>query len=163
MRTANNVHQRTLSSSLDRAAHLIDALAGPEDRLWPVHRWPAMRFEGGLPVGELALGAQGGHGPIRYVLSAYEPGRLAAFTFRGMAGFEGHHAVTLRSCGAEACLLRHELCAHLSGAMRVAFPLVIEPLHDALITDALDRAQSVDARQLSPSIRTRRQLLAALA
>ncbi|MFB6520879.1 hypothetical protein [Streptomyces sp. NPDC056401] len=49
-----NVHERILRA---------------DDRLWPHGSWPAMRLD---PC--LSVGAKGGHGPIRYTVSAYEPG-----------------------------------------------------------------------------------------
>jgi hypothetical protein len=65
-----NVHQRSLAVPVAEAGFLIDGLAGPDDRLWPSDRWPAMRFD--RPLG---VGARGGHGPVRYAVGAYVPGR----------------------------------------------------------------------------------------
>ena len=71
-----NVHQRTLPVPVDEAGFLIDDLAGPDDRLWPYDRWPAIRFDHPLQVG-----AKGGHGPFRYKVGAYAPGRRVQFVF----------------------------------------------------------------------------------
>ena len=71
-----NVHERELNVSLYTAGELIDRLASENDVLWPSDRWPPMRFDRPLSVG-----AVGGHGPIRYVIEAYEPGRSIRFHF----------------------------------------------------------------------------------
>ncbi|MDQ3135435.1 MAG: hypothetical protein M3Q76_11655, partial [Acidobacteriota bacterium] len=65
-----NVHERILQSPFAAAGELIDKLASRDDLLWPRERWPAMKLD--RPLG---VGAKGGHGPIRYVVEAYEPGR----------------------------------------------------------------------------------------
>ncbi len=68
------IHTRTLPVSGEEIGRLIDGLAGREDRLWPGDRWPPMRLDRPLEVG-----ASGGHGPIRYTVEAYEPGRWVRF------------------------------------------------------------------------------------
>ncbi len=88
----------------------------------------------------LQVGASGGHGPIRYRVEAYEPGRAVVFRFTRPQGFEGTHGfeVEARSTGSR---LRHVLEMEARGTACVSWPLVFRPLHDALIEDALDRAQ----------------------
>jgi len=49
--------------------HLLGSLASEQDRLWPSQAWPAMRLNR-----PLAVGAAGGHGPVRYVVTGYEVG-----------------------------------------------------------------------------------------
>jgi hypothetical protein len=150
-----NVHQRALGVPADEAAFLIDGIAGPDDRLWPSDRWPAIRFD--RPLG---VGARGGHGPIRYAVSAYAPGRRVQFTFTG-SGVDGFHEFELIDGGASHCVLRHTLMAHFSGALRIAWPLVIHPLHDACLRDIMDRAEAATGgaagpRPHSASVRLRR-------
>jgi hypothetical protein len=65
-----NVHERMLDASITEIGKLIDTLASAEDKLWPRDRWPAMKFDRPLSVG-----AVGGHGPIRYTVESYQPGR----------------------------------------------------------------------------------------
>ena len=77
-----NVHERALGASAAIAGELIDRLASEHDVLWPLDRWPPMRFDRSLGVG-----ADGGHGPIRYVVEAYEPGRSIRFRFTRPKGF----------------------------------------------------------------------------
>jgi hypothetical protein len=153
-----NVHQRTLPVPVAEAGFLIDGLAGPDDRLWPYDRWPAIRFD--RPLG---VGARGGHGPIRYVVSAYVPGRRVQFTFTGR-DVDGFHEFALLDGGESHCVLRHTLMAHPAGALRIAWPLVIHALHDAFQRDLLDRAEAATGgaagrRPHSAAVRVRRAAL----
>ncbi len=129
-----NVHRRTIDD-VDAVADLIDALAGDDDRLWPRDRWPAMRLDRSLQVG-----AQGGHGPIRYWVDLYDPGRRARFRFERPRGLGGFHEFVLLHGGGRPAELVHVLEARLTGTARVTWPLLYRPLHDALIEDALDNA-----------------------
>jgi hypothetical protein len=133
-----NVHHRIFPVAPEALGPLLDGLAGPDDRLWPHDRWPAMRFDHGLRVG-----AAGGHGPVRYSVGEHVPGRRVVFPFdpdRGIArGFHGHHRFEISAVegGAE---LRHVLEARCTPWVWLRWVTVIRPLHDALIEDALDRA-----------------------
>jgi len=88
----------------------------------------------------LAIGASGGHGPIRYVVEAYEPGRSITFRFTGPRGFDGTHAFYTHLDGG-AVHLEHVLEMHARGRAIPGWTFVFRPLHDALIEDALDRAE----------------------
>ena len=132
----SNVHQRTLPVPVDEAGFLIDGLAGPDDRLWPYDRWPAIRFDHPLQVG-----AKGGHGPFRYKVGAYTPGRRLQFVF-GDPNAEGFHEFELLEGDETHCVLRHTLMAHPSALFSVAWSLFIGPLHDACLRDLLDRAEA---------------------
>jgi hypothetical protein len=127
---------------------LLDSLAGPDDRLWPHERWPPMRLDGGL-----AAGAHGGHGPVRYSVEAYEPGRLARFRFSAPRGLEGEHRLEV-----DGDLLRHVVEARTSGPMRFGWPLFFRPLHDALVEDALDKAQGLSPRPFGVRVRALRAI-----
>lgn len=129
----HNVHERRLAPG-GMPGSLIDGLAGDDDRLWPHDRWPAMRFEGGLHEGN-----KGGHGPIRYQVIEHRPGRLARFGFTAPPGLIGEHRWELLGSDA-AVVLRHVVSGHTEGRMRWQWPLLFEPLHDALVEDALDHA-----------------------
>jgi hypothetical protein len=139
-----NVHERRLSATPAEVGALLDSLAGDGDRLWPSDRWPAMRFERPLdarvPDEPLRVGAGGGHGPIRYQVSRYAPGRLVVFSFCPASGLDGEHRFEVVPEG-DATVLRHVLEARPIGRGRLSWPLALRPLHDALIEDALDRAE----------------------
>jgi hypothetical protein len=147
-----NVHQRTLSVSPAEAGALIDTLAGPTDRLWPGIRWPAMEFD--RPLGP---GAAGGHGPIRYVISQYVPGRWIRFSFTGPRGFHGFHEYSVPAQNGQT-VLRHTLAMHLRGPARLTWPLVFRPMHNALIEDSLDRAEQATAGNVARPARWSRYL-----
>src|SRR4051794_13932810 len=97
-------HQRELAASANSVGQLIDSLASKNDRLWPRSEWQAMRLNG-----PLAVSAAGGHGSVRYFVTAYETGRLIKFQVTGPPGFNGHHAFTATKITDNSALLRHEL------------------------------------------------------
>lgn len=130
-----NRHERALAAPPGAAGALIDSLAGPDDRLWPHRRWPAMRFDRPRQVG-----AVGGHGPIRYTVDQYERGVRIRFRFTAPAGFAGFHEYAVVPAGDGTCVLRHDLVMRTHGPARITWPLVFRPLHDALIEDSLDLA-----------------------
>lgn len=131
---------------------LLDSLSTRQDRLWPRGQWPPMRLD--KPLG---IGASGGHGPVRYVVIAFEPGRSIRFRFTGPVGFHGHHAFVISETADDASvLLTHELVMSVTGLARVTWPLFFRPLHDALIEESLDRAESEVGRP--PESRARRSL-----
>jgi hypothetical protein len=132
-----NVHERELSGSLDRVGALIDSLASSDDRLWPARSWPRVQFD--RPLG---VGAVGGHGPIRYFVSSYTPGRSIAFEFTGPRGFHGHHGYDVIPSGPSRCRLRHTLEMDTRGPAVLSWPIVFRPLHDALIEDSLAVAEA---------------------
>lgn len=146
-----NVHERTFAGpeAVGALGSLIDGLAGPDDRLWPgtpAGRWPPMRLDRALGVG-----ARGGHGPIRYHVVEYQPGQRVVFEFeqRGLArGFVGRHVFDVIG-RPDGTALRHVLEADADGAAALRWKAVVEPLHDALLEDALDRAE----RALTGSVR----------
>lgn len=135
-----NVHQRSLEADQGTVGRLLDTLAGPEDRLWPTGRWPAIRFDRGL-----VEGAVGGHGPIPYRVAAYRPGRHLEFEFLkhpGLtAGLSGRHWFEVVAEAAGRTLLRHVVAGEARRSALWRWPLVLRPLHDALMEDLLDRAQ----------------------
>jgi hypothetical protein len=131
-----NVHQRLLPGPPERVGALIDSLATPDDRLWPIDHWPPIRFDR-----PLAPGAEGGHGPIRYQVESYDPGRRIAFRFTRMPGLHGGHHLVAEPDDTGSVLLRHVAEGRLTGRMLLVWPLVIRPLHNALIEDLLDRAE----------------------
>lgn len=134
----HSVHQRALDASSGRVGALLDGLSGPEDRLWPRDRWPAMRLDGPLRVG-----ARGGHGPVGYAVSGYVPGRRVEFRFDGTrltAGLDGVHRFEVAEESGRV-VLRHVVEARCGLATWLEWSFVIGPLHDALLEDALDRAE----------------------
>ncbi|MFN3842425.1 MAG: hypothetical protein ACK4RW_04065 [Rehaibacterium terrae] len=153
-----NVHARTLRAPAAAVGALIDTLASDDDRLWPHDRWPAMRLDRAL-----AIGARGGHGPVRYRVEDYRPGQCVRFAFEAPRGFHGWHGFHLEAGGGHARLV-HVLEMRIAGPALLSWPLLFRPLHDALLEDALDRAalalgDAPERQPWSPWVRLLRALL----
>lgn len=132
-----NTHHRDLPAAPTQVAPLLDTLASPQDRLWPRRLWPPMAFD--RPLGP---GAVGGHGPIRYVVESYEPGRSVSFRFTAPRGFDGIHRFDVEPLPDGRTRLRHTIEMETRGPARLTWPLIYEPMHDALIEDAFTTAEA---------------------
>lgn len=143
-----NVHERSIDAPADVVGALLDRIAGEDDPLWPTPAWPPIRFDRAL-----AAGATGGHGPIRYSVEEYEPGRRLRCRFDPAIGVDGFHELTVEPQHDGKSVLRHVISARLSGRMRLAWPLSIRWLHDALIEDLLDNAQLAATGRLAKRAR----------
>jgi hypothetical protein len=98
----------------------------------------------------LGIGAAGGHGPIRYAVVAYEPGKKVTFQFRSPRGFVGTHWFEVIATGSSGSILRHTIDMKLVGIALLLWPLAIRPLHDALVEDALTNAQGALGEPQTP-------------
>jgi hypothetical protein len=132
-----STHARTLAAEPDDVGALLDGLASERDVLWPSERWPTTPIGFDRPLG---VGADGGHGLIRYHVSAYEPGRRVEFTFAPGHGLEGTHALRVEPAGDGRTVLTHDLDVATVWWMRPVAPLLLQA-HDALIEDLLDCAE----------------------
>jgi uncharacterized protein YndB with AHSA1/START domain len=141
-----NVHRRVLAAPMIQGGELVDHLGSRGDLLWPNESWPRMRFDR-----ELQVHARGGHGPVRYEVLEYEPGRRVVFGFERPRGFHGTHAFELLPRVAGGCELVHTLDMHASGRALLAWALVFGPLHDALLEDAMDRASAFTGTPFRPA------------
>jgi hypothetical protein len=151
-----NLHERQLSGiEVAQVRAAVGTIATPGNQVWPGDRWPALRLDTGLVVG-----AVGGHGPIRYSVEAIGPDEIV-FRFDPGMGVTGVHRFDIIDAHG-ATSVRHTIIATMHGSMRVLWPLVIEPLHDALIEDAFDGLEAVLAdvpvrrKTFSAGIRVRR-------
>jgi len=138
-----NIHERVLDIPSGRVGELIDSLASANDRLWPIDRWPAMQFD--RPLG---IGAVGGHGPIRYCIESYAPDRSIQFRFIEPKGFVGVHRFEIEPTSDGMTTLRHVIDMRAAGSVWLAWAVAIRPLHNALMEDALDRAEIFGGKQL---------------
>ena len=144
----HNVHERSIVGSMASAAELLDSLAGPNDKLWPHGQWPPMKLDA-----QLTVGSAGGHGPVRYRVSEYDPGRKVAFSFDNSgiaAGMVGGHYFEICPNG-DRLVIRHVLTANCNFGKWLHWAVIIRPLHDALLEDALDRAESAMNLRFLPS------------
>lgn len=131
-----NVHERELAAPLAAVGALLDSLASDNDALWPRTTWPQMHLD--RPLG---AGAVGGHGPVAYSVEEYRPGRMVQFRFLGPRGFNGLHRFEASPLGENSTLLRHTIDMSASGPAIFTWPVIVRPLHDALLEDALAQAQ----------------------
>ena len=132
-----NVHDRNIAAPPDAVGALIDSLASDDDALWPSRTWPRMCLDRPLNVGAI-----GGHGPIRSFVDEYLPGRMVQFRFLSPRGFDGHHRFEATPAENGSTLLRHTIDMSISGRALFTWPVIVRPLHDALLEDALNQAQS---------------------
>ena len=125
-----SVHSRDLDAPPAAVGHLLAARSAViTDGLWPSERWPGIPVRFDRP---LAIGARGGHGLIRYSVEGYEPDRLLRFRFEPGQGIDGLHRFDIEDPGAGRSRLVHTLEVDMSGATRLASP-VLRRMHDALI------------------------------
>jgi hypothetical protein len=132
-----STHARTLSAEPAVVGALLDTLASEHDELWPTDRWPTTPIAFDRPLG---VGADGGHGMIRYRVTAYEPGRRLRCTFAPGSGIDGMHELRVEPAADGRTVLTHDLVVEPAWWMRPVAPLLLRA-HDALIEDLLDRAQ----------------------
>jgi len=134
----DNRHERSFRTEADSLGSILDTLSGPDDRLWPRDTWPPMHFDTSLKPG-----ARGGHGVVGYEVEEYAPGRRAIFRFDGTgitADLDGRHYFEVIRRNSRV-ILRHVIDAECGIKAWLKWKIVIEPLHDALLEDALDHAE----------------------
>ncbi len=127
-----NIHERVVDAGSEDIGPLLATMGQPDDALYPP-LWEPMRLDG-----PLAVGADGTHGTV----TAYEPGRLVEFTFPDGLGITGTHTFTVTSVGYERSLVRHTVVADATPTAWLAWKVLIEPSHDAVLEQVLDRLQS---------------------
>jgi hypothetical protein len=146
----HNVHQRELPAPPSQVGALLDRLAGPDDPLWP-RGWPPVRLD--RPLG---VGADGGHGPVRYRAVQYQPGQRVLFEFHSPTRLRGTHCFEVTSGRRPgSSVLRHTLSGRPVGwSGRLSWALAYRWLHDVVLEELLDRASVAVGHP--PSTPTRR-------
>lgn len=129
-----NVHERLVPVPASRLGEALDRVGGPDDTWWPSPAWPAMVLEA-----PLAMWVRGRHGPIRYQVTEYVPGRSVAFTFDERVGLRGTHRFDVIPRDAQSSYVRHVVEGRTTGRMRLVWPLAMRWLHDAVVEDLMDR------------------------
>lgn len=132
-----NIHQRSYDVAPEKVGALIDTLSSANDRLWPHHSWPEMKFDRPLSVG-----AAGGHGPVGYTVEEYQPGSFITFRFSKPTGFDGIHTFELLDDASGSVVLRHTIDMDARGSGIIIWALMIRPMHDALLEDCLATAEA---------------------
>ncbi len=137
MTKVHNVHVREIAAPMAVLGEILDTLGGDHDRLWATDIWIAEPVVFDRPLG---VGADGGHGSIRYSVQEYEPGRRIVFRFTPGGGLTGVHGFELEALGPDRTRLVHFLDAGMSPWMRPIRPILIG-WHDAMVETAFDRAE----------------------
>lgn len=132
-----NVHQRKVEVSKERVVALFSTLATKDDKIWPKEKWPRMKLKNGLQEG-----SEGGHGPIRYQITEYDPTACIVFEFQKPEGFNGVHKFEITETGLNETQIKHTIKMKTSGMGTVKWGLAIRWLHDALIEDAFDKIEN---------------------
>ncbi|MFI9236239.1 DUF2867 domain-containing protein [Streptomyces sp. NPDC053079] len=146
MSVIRNVHVRTVHAPAAAVGALLDRLSADDDPVFPVPAWPPMRFD--RPLG---VGATGGHGPIRYSVTAYEPGRRVRFDFTPSG--TGFHEMTVEPLDDERCRVSHVLEADMRGARLLRWHAVVRPLHDTVVEEMLDNFERAATGTLARPVR----------
>lgn len=136
-----NVHERLVELPIEGVRALLADLGGPADRIWPGDHWPPLVLDNGTE-----LGSRGGHGFVRYHVSARTPD-LLEFTFDPPFGLVGAHRFELTAAGSHT-LIRHVIEAEPVGSMRLGWPLVVRPSHDAVLEELFDRLEQAAGKSI---------------
>ncbi|WP_328668277.1 DUF2867 domain-containing protein [Streptomyces sp. NBC_00322] len=144
MRTVRNVHERQVAAPAEVVGALLDRISSADDPLSPSPVWPPIRFD--RPLG---VGADGGHGFVRYSVGAYDPGRSIRFDFTPPSN--GFHALAIEPLDPGGCRVRHVLEQQQGLKSWLLWTLVIRPLHDTMIEELLDNIE----RAATPGTLTR--------
>lgn len=140
MTAVRNVHERVIEAPAAAVGALLDRLSAADDPIFPTPAWPRMRLDG-----PLAVGADGGHGRIRYHVTAYEPGRRVRFGTPPGGGLDGYHELTVAPLGAGRCRVRHVLQCETRGLLRLQWACVIRHIHDTMIEEIFDNIERAAA------------------
>ncbi|MHC0431110.1 DUF2867 domain-containing protein [Streptomyces sp. O3] len=141
-----NIHERVIEAPAAAVGGLVDRLAADDDPIFPTPAWSPMRLDRPLSVG-----AEGGHGPVRYRVTAYEPGRRVRFGFTGPAG--GFHELTVEPLGSERCRVRHVLEQRLRGGDLLTWPLAVRAVHNTMVEEIFDNIERAMGREVARPVR----------
>ncbi len=132
-----NIHSRIVDQPKSELAALFKTLASREDKMLATDKWPPMKLDNGL-----SLGSKGGHGPIRYFVTAYRPGEFIRFQFTKPNGFHGVHEFEIIERAPKETEIKHTITMNINGVALLTWPLAIRWLHDAFLEDAFDKVEN---------------------
>ncbi|MFF8639533.1 SRPBCC family protein [Streptomyces sp. NPDC015345] len=138
MGVVRNEHERLFEAPAEEVGALLDRLSAEDDPVFPAPQWAPMTFD--RPLG---VGATGGHGPVRYAVTEYEPGRRVRFAFTPPD--EGFHELSVEPRGEGRCLVRHVLEARQRGLDFLLWPTAVRPVHDSMMEELFDNIERVVA------------------
>jgi hypothetical protein len=131
-----NIHKRTIQQPESKIGELLNTLATDNDMILATDKWPPMRLDNGLQVG-----SKGGHGPIKYFVTDYQPQKSITFQF-DLEGFNGFHKFELTKLDIDKTELFHVIDMTTTGSATMKWLFAIRWLHDAYIEDAFDRVEN---------------------
>lgn len=131
-----NIHKRVLNQPTSKIGELLNTLATKNDMMLATDKWHPMRLDRGLQVG-----SKGGHGPIKYFVTAYHPEKSITFQF-DLKGFNGFHRFDIIELGTNQTELSHIIDMTTTGTATLRWALAIRWLHDAYIEDAFDKVEN---------------------
>ncbi|AWV97061.1 hypothetical protein [Arcticibacterium luteifluviistationis] len=132
-----NIHKRILKASKQQVEKSMLSLSKVRDEIWPLEKWPAMKFKEGIKIG-----AKGGHGPIRYTVEKYDPTQIIEFRFSRPRGFDGIHKFEISELSQQEIEITHTIAMETSGKATLTWIFVIRPLHNALMEDAFNKLEN---------------------
>ena len=141
-----NKHVRVINQPHSKIGILLDTLATENDKMLATDKWPRMKLDKGLQTG-----SAGGHGPIRYFVKDYFPGKSIIFQF-DLPGFDGFHRFDINALDSEKAEIVHLIKMKTTGTASVKWLLAIRWLHDAYIEDAFDKIENhfSQTKKISP-------------
>jgi hypothetical protein len=131
-----NIHKRVIQQPKTEIAKLFNTLATDHDMMLATDKWPRMKLDKGLQVG-----SKGGHGPIKYFVTDYQPEKSITFQF-ALTGFNGFHRFDIKELEANKTELSHIINMTTTGSATLKWGLAIRWLHDAFIEDAFDKVEN---------------------
>ncbi|MFD5102070.1 DUF2867 domain-containing protein [Streptomyces albidochromogenes] len=146
MSEIRDVHERVVQAPAEVVGSLLDRLSATDDPIFPTPAWEPMSFDGPLGVG-----ACGGHGPVRYSVAAYEPGRRVRFAFAPPGN--GFHEMTVEPLGPGRCVVRHVLEQDLRGAQLLLWRAVVKAVHGTVVEEVFDNIERVAAGAVESPVR----------
>ncbi|WP_421877546.1 hypothetical protein [Marinoscillum sp.] len=97
-----------------------------------------MLFKQGIKVG-----AQGGHGPIKYEVELYDPQEIIQFRFSKPNGFHGIHKFEIQTLTKTTTEIKHTIDMQTTGKGTLLWLLGIRSLHNALVEDGFDKLENI--------------------
>lgn len=131
-----NVHKRIIQQPKIELEKLFNTLATENDMMLATDKWSPMKLDKGLQVG-----SKGGHGPIKYFVTEYQPEESIQFQF-DLKGFNGFHKFELTELEHNKTELTHLIDMTTTGSATLKWALAIRWLHDAYIEDAFDKVEN---------------------
>ncbi len=132
----SNIHKRLINQPKSVIVRVFNTLATDNDMMLATDKWPPMKLNKGLQVG-----SKGGHGPIRYFVTEFNPEKSIAFQF-DMKGFNGSHRFDITPVDTNRTELSHIVDLTTTGSASYYWAFAIRWLHDAYIEDAFDKVEN---------------------